>query len=540
MNKLFIRLLKSRNLTPDFLHPHYEKLADPFTMPDMKNAINRIKQAVDGNERILIYGDYDVDGVTASTVMEQALIMAGAKSDNLLIMLPDRFADGYGMSPKLVKRAVEQNINLVITVDCGSRNHDIVAQLNSSNIDCVITDHHETDDELPKAIAIVNPKRKDYQAQNGLRDLAGVGVAFKIAQALTKEGMIKDGQEKWLLDLVVIGTMCDSMPITNENRILGFYGLKVLEQTRRLGLKELMKNAGVNKLNSDSVGFQIGPRLNAAGRLKTADLALNLLRASSPAEAANLAAKLEELNKQRKTEQLSAVKEIDQRGVSNEPVIVEAGKWHEGIIGIVAGRLVEKYHRPAFVFTELENGTFKGSSRSFGDFNLAEALSNLEDAIISGGGHAGAAGVRIAENQLETFRARINDYYRNLHLSDQSKFFISQPDLEVEEFSDFTLEFMQDLKLLEPFGAGNEEPIFLLKNVSIRGLRTMGANGQHLRIDLADQNGKTLKLVAFYAPEKWLNLDPDYDQIEPIVKLVENDFNGVRSVEARIIDLNMV
>ena len=536
MNKLFIRLLKSRNLTPDFLHPHYEKLADPFTMPDMKKAINRIKQAVDGNERILIYGDYDVDGVTASTVMEQALIMAGAKSDNLLIMLPDRFADGYGMSPKLVKRAVEQNINLVITVDCGSRNHDIVAQLNSSNIDCVITDHHETDDELPKAIAIVNPKRKDYQAQNGLRDLAGVGVAFKIAQALTKEGMIKDGQEKWLLDLVVIGTMCDSMPITNENRILGFYGLKVLEQTRRLGLKELMKNAGVNKLNSDSVGYQIGPRLNAAGRLKTADLALNLLRASSPAEAANLAAKLEELNKQRKTEQLSAVKEIDQRGVSNEPVIVEAGKWHEGIIGIVAGRLVEKYHRPAFVFTELENGTFKGSSRSFGDFNLAEALSNLEDAIISGGGHAGAAGVKIESEKLYAFRERMEAYYESLNLKDQEKYLKTSADLEIEDLSDIDIELTENLKLLEPFGPGNEDPIFCIKNATIENKTLMGEDQNHLRLDIVDKKGNKLKLIAFYAPEKWLNLNPEIEY-EIMFRPTENEFRSVRSVEGRIVDI---
>jgi single-stranded-DNA-specific exonuclease len=540
MNKLFIRLLKTRNLTPDFLHPRYENLTNPYELPDTEKTVDRIKQAINDKEKILIYGDYDVDGVTASTVMEQALILAGVEPSNISIMLPDRFADGYGMSPKLVKRAETQKINLVITVDCGSRNHEIVDQLNALNVDSIITDHHETDDDLPKAVAIINAKRKDYQAQNGLRDLAGVGVAFKVAQALTREGLIKNGQEKWLLDLVVIGTMCDSMPVTNENRILGFYGLKVLEQTRRPGLKELMKNAGVNKLNSDSIGFQIGPRLNAAGRLKTADLALNLLRATSPAEAASLASKLEELNKQRKTEQLAAVKEIDQRGISNDPVIVETGKWHEGIIGIVAGRLVEKYHRPAFVLTELENNTFKGSSRSFGDFNLAEALANLSDVIISGGGHAGAAGVRIAKDQLDNFRAKINDYYKSLHLADQTNYFISQPDLTVDDFSDFTLEFMQDLKLLEPFGAGNEEPIFRLKDVSIRALRKMGADGQHLRIDLADKNGKPFKLVAFYAPEKWLNLDPEYSQIEPVIKLAENDFNGVRSVEARIIDINMV
>ena len=540
MNKLFIRLLKARNLSPDFLHPKYEDLSDPFDMPDMKKAVERIKKAIKGHEKILIYGDYDADGVTASTLMEQALKLAGAAPSNLDIMLPDRFADGYGMSPRLVERAKKQGASLIITVDCGSRNHKIINSLNELNIDSVVTDHHETDVELPKAVAIVNPKRKDCQISPELRDLAGVGVAFKVASALVQEGLIKEGQEKWLLDLVLIGTMCDSMPITGENRILGYYGIKVLEKTRRRGLRELMKNAGVNKLNSESIGFQIGPRINAAGRLESAEIALNLLRTDSASEAASLASRLEELNKKRKAEQLAAVKEIEKRGVSKSPVIVESGNWHEGIIGIVAGRLLETYKRPAFVLTETTGDVLKGSGRSFGEFNLASALANVGDSIVSGGGHAGAAGVRVKKANLQLFTEKLNDYYKNLNLGDQSKFLVNHPDLEVDDFSDFTLDFLQDLKLLEPFGPGNEEPIFRLKNVSIREIRSMGAEGKHLRVDLKDRSGKPLKLVAFYAPESWLNLDPGYDHIEPLVKLVENDFNGVRSVEARIVDIDMI
>lgn len=540
MNKLFIRLLKARNLSPDFLHPKYEDLSDPFDMPDMKKAVERIKKAIKGHEKILIYGDYDADGVTASTLMEQALKLAGAAPSNLDIMLPDRFADGYGMSPRLVERAKKQGAGLIITVDCGSRNHKIINSLNELNIDSVVTDHHETDVELPKAVAIVNPKRKDCQISPELRDLAGVGVAFKVASALVQEGLIKEGQEKWLLDLVLIGTMCDSMPITGENRILGYYGIKVLEKTRRRGLRELMKNAGVNKLNSESIGFQIGPRINAAGRLESAEIALNLLRTDSASEAASLASRLEELNKKRKAEQLTAVKEIEKRGVSKSPVIVESGNWHEGIIGIVAGRLLETYKRPAFVLTETTGDVLKGSGRSFGEFNLASALANVGDSIVSGGGHAGAAGVRVKKANLQLFAEKLNDYYKNLNLGDQSKFLVNHPDLEVDDFSDFTLDFLQDLKLLEPFGPGNEEPIFRLKNVSIREIRSMGAEGKHLRVDLKDRSGKPLKLVAFYAPESWLNLDPGYDHIEPLVKLVENDFNGVRSVEARIVDIDMI
>lgn len=538
MNKLFVRLLKFRGLTPDFLNPKYEQTTDPFTLPGMEAAVARITQAIQNHEKILIYGDYDVDGVTASTLMEQTLLLAGVNPKNIDIMLPDRFADGYGMSPKLIKKAKDQKITLVITVDCGSGNYAIVDELNTLNIDTIITDHHETPEKLPDAIAIINPKRKDHPTSE-LKNLAGVGVAFKLAQALVKQNLIKEGQEKWLLDLVLLGTICDNMTLTNENRILCYYGLKVLEKTRRPGLRELMSKARVKNLTSDTVGFQIGPRLNAAGRLESANISLNLLRTKSPTEAATLAAKLEDLNQRRRTEQQAATKEIKTRGIKEDPVIIETGHWHEGIIGIVAGRLVEDYHKPAFVLTEVEPGHFKGSGRSFGDFSLADALDHVRDTIVGGGGHAGAAGVRVEQEHLYAFREKLNSYYKSLHLKNQEQYLTSHADLTLEDFSDLTLDFLADLKQLEPFGAGNEEPIFKLKNVQITGVTRMGADRNHLKLDLRDKNGKYLKLVAFYAPENWLNLDPDDPmlKIEPLIKLTENDFNGVKSVEAHIVDL---
>lgn len=537
MNKLFNRLIKARGLNEDFLNPKYENLEGPDTLPDMEKAVERLKKALKTEEKILIYGDYDVDGVTASTVMAEALKLAGVKPDNLEIMLPDRFLDGYGMSPKLITRAKKQGITLVITVDCGSRNHEIIDELNALKIDTIVTDHHEVGETLPEAVAVINPKRKDYENEN-LRNLAGVGVAFKFAEALEKAGIIEEGQEKWLLDLVLIGTICDSMPLIGENHILGYFGLKVLAKTRRPGLLELMQSAGVKNLNSESIGFQIGPRLNAAGRLDTAELSLNLLRTDSAPEAATLANKLETLNKKRKSEQISATNEIKKRGIIDGPVIIETGKWHEGILGIVAGKLVENYAKPAFVLTEVENGFLKGSGRSFGDFNLAEALNQVKDVIIGGGGHAAAAGVRLEQKNLYTFRERINAYYDSLNLKDQAKYLKPTPDLEIEDLSELNLDFLEELKKLEPFGLGNEEPIFRLKNVKIDLIRKMGTENQHLRIDVKDKNGNTLKLVAFFAPETWLNLDYE-DKIEPIIKLTENEFNGIRSAEARIIDLYM-
>ncbi len=539
MSKLFERLCEKRGIDSKFLNPKYDDLLDPFLLPDMDKAISRIKDAIKRNEKILIYGDYDVDGVTASTVMEQTLVLSGVKPENIEIMLPDRFADGYGMSPKLIKRAKKDGMTLVITVDCGSRNHNIVDELNVLGIDSIITDHHETEEELPAAKAIINPKRKD-QPTESLYNLAGVGVAFELARALVKEGLIKNGQEKWLLDLVLIGTICDNMLLIDENRTLGFYGIKVLAKTRRPGLKELLIRAGVKNLNAESIGFQIGPRLNAAGRLESADLSLNLLRAKTSIDSVPLAEKLEELNKKRKDEQLFATREIREHGIKDEPVIIETGKWHEGVLGIIAGRLVDEYHKPAFVLTEAENGVYKGSGRSFGDFNLAEALHYVKKDIISGGGHAGAAGIRLNKESLYAFREKINAYYNGLHLKDQEKYLEAHADLDIYDFSELNLNLLEELKQLEPYGAGNEEPIFCLKNTEILNITRMGSERNHLRLDLRDKAGKSLKCLAFFAPEKWLNLDPAFDKIEPLVKFVENDFNGVKSLEARIIDIYSV
>lgn len=540
MSKLFERLLEERGLDPSFLCPKYENLTDPFVLPDLDKAINRIAQAVKNHEKILIYGDYDVDGVTASTVMADTLALAGIDNNNISIMLPDRFADGYGMSPRLITRAKEQGISLVVTVDCGSRNHAIIDELNTLGIDTIVTDHHECGEDLPDALAVVNPKRPDFtDGKAGLKNLAGVGVAFKLAQGLVQKGLILAGQEKWLLDLVLIGTICDNMLLTGENRTLGYYGVKVLAKTRRVGLRELMAKAKVKNLTAESIGFQIGPRLNAAGRLQSADLSLSLLRATSPAEAATLAEQLEELNKKRKAEQQIAMKEISTRGVSDDPVIIETGAWHEGVLGIIAGRLAEDYRRPAFVLAEVENGIFKGSGRSFGDFSLAEALKFTKDTIISGGGHIGAAGVRVDGKKLYEFREKINEYYRSLHLTGQEEYLKQHADLDVSNLSDLSLQFLDELKLLEPFGAGNEEPIFRLPEVDIINVSRIGSEQNHLRLDIRDKKGTNLKLIAFYAPEQWLTLTPE-DKVIPLIKLMENDFNGVKSVEARIVDIELI
>lgn len=534
MSKLFDELVKKRRLSADFLRPRYEDLADASELPDMDKTAKRIKKAVVGQEKVLVYGDYDADGVTASVLLHDALRMAGLRKID--VMLPDRFADGYGMSERLVERAVHDKIDLVVTVDCGSRDGEIVSKLQGRGIDVVVTDHHECGEDLPSAVAVVNPKRPDVQVPADLRDLAGVGVAFMVARGLVDAGLIKAGQEKWLLDLVVIGTICDSMPMSLENRRLCFYGMKVLEKTRRVGLQELMRVSGVKNLNSHAIGFQLGPRLNAAGRMDTPEIALKLLMAASRPEAAELAAKLEEYNQLRKTQQKEALDEIKEQGmVGRQPVIVVKGRWHEGIIGIVAGQLTERYHKPAFTFTETPDG-WKGSGRSFGDFSLAEALEACEDLIERGGGHAAACGVSVPKGGIEQFTEGINQHYEALALSDQKHFWHKDADVVADQTDDLSLELVEEVQQLEPYGEGNEEPVWKLEKVFIQSARKLGADQNHLCLIVRDDHGNTMKLIAFYAPKDWL-LAEEGQRVDAWFTLMENEWNGLRSVEGRLVKL---
>ena len=542
MNKLFKELLEKRGLTPDFLDPKYENLTNPNELPDMKKAVDRILQAKEKGEKVLIYGDYDVDGVTATTIMARSLKAAGIK--DLSTMLPDRFVDGYGMSSRLIERAKKEKIQLVVTVDCGSNNDVIIDQLNQEKIDVIVTDHHEVSGKLPEAVAVINPKRPDFRlrAENepkiaGLMDLSGAGVAFMLARALVDAGAIPFGQEKWLMDLAMVGIICDSMKLTGDNRIICYYGFIVLKKTRRPGFKELMRVADIKKLNSTAIGYQIGPRLNAAGRMKTAEKALELLMTDSPMKAAELAEELNKLNLGRRAQQQAAIKEVEEFGVNEDPVLVVNGKWNEGIVGIISGKLTERYKKPSFVLTEV-GGEYKGSGRSFGDFNLALALKECEDILTSGGGHAEACGVKFPKDKLDEFTERVNRYYRSLHLPDQRKYFDVTEDLTVAELSDLDTELIDDLAKMEPFGEGNPEPIFRLKDTVIISTMRMGKEEQHLRLIVKDDWGNTFKLVAFNAEDDWLDLSSGM-QLDIWVTLMDNEWNGTRSVEGRILKLSV-
>ena len=543
MSKIFERILKSRGISEDFLHPKY--LSDVKIhekLPDIEKATKRIISAIDNGEKIMVYGDYDVDGVTATTVMVEALKLAGVK--NVFTMLPDRFIDGYGMSKRSVERAISEQVSLVVTVDCGTNNSEVISELKKAGIDTVVTDHHEVMNEVPKdAVAVVNPKRKP---DDNLSELAGVGVAFMVARALVMAGKIPEGQEKWMLDLVLIGTLCDSMKITGVNRELTYYGKKVLEKTRRPGLIELMRVAKATKITSEAIGFQIGPRLNAGGRMESAEISLKLLMTDSKAEAVRLAEELNNLNTERRNEQIAAMNEISEKCDEelSRLVIVVSGEWHEGVLGIIAGRLVEKYHKPAFVLSKVSAedvdgdgfvDVLKGSGRSFGEFNLAEAIKNCPS-VLSGGGHAMACGLKVLPDKLDDFVSEVNTYYASLGLKNQEKFLEVSAEISEDDLGEFTEELLNELSALEPFGEGNEEPIFELRNVEVVESRGVGKDEKHLRMVVEDEKGQRMTLVSFFAPEEWMKTK-EGTKVDVTVQLMRNEWNGRVSVEGRILGL---
>ena len=536
MTEIFSQILADRGLDKSFLSPRYEDLFDPFLMLGMNKAVERIEQARDNAEHILIYGDYDADGVTSSTVLFTALKDFGC--ENVEVILPNRFTDGYGMKDGAIEEIVARGTNLVITVDNGSGSGGTIEKLKERGIDTVVTDHHEIPNKPEAAVAVINPHLPGEKY--GLR-MAGVGVAFTLARALNmhKNGGSCDGQEKWLLDLVTLGTICDSMVLRGENRIFTYYGLKVFPKTRRRGIKELAQRAGVklDEVNGRAIGFQLGPRINAAGRMKSADLALNLMMTDKRSEAFVLAEELDGLNAERRKAQDEAVKEANLQVSETDSVIVVHGKWHEGIVGIVAGRLVEIYKKPAIVFAELEDGVLKGSGRSFGDFSLAEALLEMpEGLLLSGGGHAAACGLSLSGENLEDFKREINDYYDGLGLVGQERYLRQASDVILGDFSKLSLELCDEIVQLEPFGEGNQEPIFEI-TTTVKMARVL--KEEHLALTLKDRNGLEFRLMGFYVPDEWLKVKAGEDVLAQFT-LMKNEWNGNTKLEGMIVSLEKV
>lgn len=525
-NDIFDQLLKSRKINDrdSFLHPKYQSFGDVFLLPDMEKAVKRIKEASLKKQKIVIYGDYDIDGLSASCVLYNAFEAFGFK--DVEVYIPNRFIEGYGLTIGSVDRIKEMQADLIVTVDTGSLSHKEVDHANSLGIDVIITDHHNVADQHPKAIAVINPKRKDHSYP--YRDFAGVGVAFKLVQALMTELKgLDNGQEKWLLDFVALGTVCDIVPLSGENRMLVGYGLKVLKVSKREGIKALIASSGIDlpNINTFDIGFKIGPRLNATGRLKTARLALDILLTKDLRSALDMAEELNNLNNERKLIQEKILKqaEIEAEKQSDLKVLVVSQiGWNHGVIGIVASKLVEEFKKPTYILEEMAGGLSKGSARSYGDFSVGEGIKYASRVIEKGGGHKLAAGVTLKTDNIPNFRNLVNEYYETLKLKDQEKYLVKQADLVLESLEGIDLELLNLISDLEPFGNENSEPVFEIRSLRILKKYLMGKDKNHVRYLLQDKKGNRISAVKFNFDETFIF--DEQDTVDIRISLLKNEW----------------
>ena len=540
---LFEQILTARGLVTRaareaFLQPDYVAVKhDPFLLPDMKKAVARLKRARERDEKIVIYGDYDIDGLSATALLLDAFGKFGFEDVDAFI--PNRFVEGYGMTMGAVDKVRDMGADLIVTVDTGSLCHAEIAYATSLGIDTVVTDHHNVAETPPPSVAAVNPKFSGHTYP--FRDLCGAGVAFKLVQALQTElDGLPDGYEKWLLDLVALGTVCDVVTLADENRANVYWGLEVLKKQQRPGLKALMAVAGIEpeQVNARHLGFGLGPRMNAAGRLETAQHALDMLTARDGLVALEASEKLEELNGKRRGIQDAIFEEARgqaEKLADDRVLVVSSDGWNHGVIGIVASKLVEKYKKPVFIIGERgEEAT--GSARSFGDFSAADAVRAADDIIIKGGGHGAAAGVTLATEKIGDFRQRVNEFYDSLQLANQERYLLPRADVEIDDFSEIDEELVENLAKMEPFGNGNPEPVVKITTAIVLSVRRMGADGQHVKLALRDKNGKVLQVLAFNAPEEFFR-EPG-DEVVAWFQPTVNEWQGMRTVEGRLLHVS--
>ena len=539
---LFEKILSARGLRlradrDVFLHPDYAVVKhDPFLLPDMRAAVDRLKRARLEQEKIVIYGDYDIDGLSATALLLDAFASFGFEQVDAFI--PNRFVEGYGMTMGAVDKVKAMGADLIVTVDCGSLCHAEIAYASELGMDTVVTDHHNVAETPPPSIAAVNPKFPGHTYP--FRDLCGAGVAFKLVQALQTElEGLPEGYEKWLLDLVALGTVCDIVTLEDENRANVYWGLEVLKKQRRTGLKALMAVSGVEPktVNARSLGFGLGPRMNAAGRLETAQHALDMLVAADGETALTASERLEMLNQKRRGIQDEIFEQACEQAeqLLDYPVlVVNAPDWNHGVIGIVASKLVERYKRPTFIISE-HGDEATGSARSFGDFSAADAVRAADDVIIRGGGHGAAAGVTLAVENIPAFRERVNEFYRSLGLTAQDRYLLPRVDVEIDDFAEIDEQLVTDIAQMEPFGNGNPEPVLKLSHGAVLSTRRMGSDGQHVKLTIRDSGERTLQMLAFNAPETFF-CEPG-DEVATWFQPTINEWNGQRTVEGRLLHL---
>lgn len=542
IHPILLQILYNRGITDPahiqaFLEGRYLESTDPLLLAGMDKAVARIRQAIEGGEMIVVYGDFDADGVTSTVLLTQALRGLGVERRSVRPYIPDRFDEGYGLNEGAIDEIKEMGAGLIITVDCGIRSVREVAHANELGMDMIVTDHHSLGPKTPDAAAILNPKRPDSDYPEKM--LAGVGIAFKLAQALYAEMPERvQGNVDDFLDLVAVGTVADLAPLTGENRKLVMDGLVVLNRLERPGLAALASAVSLKPgaITAESIGFGLGPRINAAGRLAHAYAAAKLLAANNDLAARQLARELNELNvrRQQLTAELGAKAETM---IDPEEMILIAGDadFAPGVVGLVASRLAEKYYRPAIVF-EIGPEESRGSCRSIPEFHITEALDETADLLVRHGGHAQAAGLTLLNENLPLFKERMQAIAAvKLAGRDLVPAITADAEISLDEV-DWALQ--ETLAQLEPTGYGNPTPIFLSKNVEVMSHRAVGQEGAHLQMRLSSVNGgvthQLLPAIAF-RQGAWADRLPQI--IDLVYSINVNEWNGRRNLQLMVQDI---
>ncbi|OGH87235.1 MAG: single-stranded-DNA-specific exonuclease RecJ [Candidatus Magasanikbacteria bacterium RIFOXYA1_FULL_40_8] len=558
-NLLYNRDIRTQEKIDEFLNPDYSQdVHDPFIFGDMKKAVNRVLKAVEKNERITIHGDYDADGVSAAVILTNLFEALGFK--NYDVFLPHRETDGYGLNMETIKILYTTGTKLIITCDCGISNYEEIELANKFKMDVIVTDHHTVPEKLPPALAIIHPKleKEKYPDKN----LAGGAVAFKLMQGVLEahkknNEILPNGQkheafEKWQLDMVAIASVADMVPLIGESRTLTKYGLTVLNKTKRTGLQKLLlearllqENGDTKKpINADTIGFQIAPRINAAGRMNHANVAYKLFTTKDETDASQLAFELNNNNKDRQkmTDDLlkQAVKQVEETQKDNPILFVLGQGWSTGIVGLISGRLKEKYYKPSLVMAE-NNGEITGSGRSIENFNLIESLQEMPDYFLKFGGHPMACGFSLKDkNLLEDFKKDLINKF-----NEKTKGFDMSPVLKIDaeiDLENVNWELYDLLSKFEPFGKANEKPKYLARGLTVHSLLPVGKDGKHLRIMVKHNTEKIQKTIGWSLCNgngvNWCQELKIGDKIDMVFEMDVNEWNGNREIQLTIADLH--
>ena len=488
ISELLTKILVNRGITDDkeidtFLNPTRNDFYDPYLMPDMEKAVERIIKAINNQDKVMIYGDYDVDGITSITVLKKFLEERGLKTGHYI---PNRLEEGYGLNENAIRSIAEQKYTLMITVDCGISGIEEVDLANQLGIETIITDHHEQLENLPNAYAIINAKRKD--SQYPFRGLAGCGAVFKLIQAISIRLKLEEKEFLKYLDIVCVGTISDIVPLVDENRVIAKLGLKLVAQTRNIGLRELILQSGYKKVDSNTISFGVAPRINACGRMGYQEEALDLFLTNNIEEAKKITARLNSYNVERQTKEKDifeqAIKELEKEDIKNLNTIVLSGdNWHHGVIGIVASKLTEKFYKPTILIC-FEDDIGKGSGRSLPGFDLHEALVESSAYLEKYGGHEMAVGLSLKKEKYNDFKLAFEEIAKSKNIQQII------PVIKIDSIitaKDVNKKTIEELEMLEPFGEKNKNPIFVYKNLKIDSIRAL-SEGKHLKLTLKDDN----------------------------------------------------